>query len=49
MFFFAVGIRPLQTIAEHWNEGDRVQWAKVDIDRVAESGCGRCHPGAMPR
>ena len=41
-FFWGVSIRflwPNGTIAKPWNEGDWFEWAKVDVDRVAEPGC----------
>ena len=47
LFVCLVRIRPLQpnrTITEPWDEGDGFEWVKVDVDRVAEPGYGRCHP-----
>ena len=41
-----VRIRPLwpnRTIAERCYEGDGFEWAKVNVARLSESGCRKCH------
>ena len=42
MFFFGGGgglvwirlFRPVRAIAEPWDEGDGIEWAKMSVDRV---------------
>ena len=36
-------LQPIWTIVEPWGEGDESEWVKLDVNRVADLDCRRCH------
>ena len=40
--------RPVRAIAEPWDEGDGIEWAKMAVDRVLAVAVWDANPGAMP-
>ena len=41
-------LSPVRAIAEPWDEGDGIEWAKMAVDRVTWQWLCGMQPGAMP-